>query len=210
MSERSLWLLTGALVLLLAIWGAVTLASSLGGGSPAGAGELARALEGLDQERVGRVVLAGPTDTVALERADGSWTANGFETDSAAVARLWTALSEVEVGDLAAANPANHARLGVTADSAWSLGFHSGEGEELARILLGNRGPGMASAYARLPDDDEVFLLEGGLRGAAARETDHWRDKVIVQVDTSRVQRIDVSREGEAYALTRGDDGWTV
>lgn len=209
MSEKTLLGLGAALVALLLVWGAVSLFSSFGKGKAEVGSEVTAVLAGVSKEAVTRVVLEGPSDTVTLVKADGGWTANGFEADSAALARLWSAVSDSKVRDLAAANPANHARLGVVPDSAWTLEFAAGEGEP-SRLLLGKSGPGYNTAYVRLPGEDDVYTLEGPLRNAAAHDLEHWRDRTIVSVDTARVQRVEVDRAGERYVLTRDSTGWLV
>lgn len=209
MSEKTLAGLGVILVALLAIWGGVSLFSSLGGESSDEGGELAAALAGLSEDAVTRVVLSGPSDTVTLERSDGAWSADGFDTDSAAMARFWSAVTGTTVRDLVATNPTNHARLGVVADSAWTLEFHRAEGEP-ARFLVGDQGASFNSAYVRLPGQDRVYSLEGELRSAAAHDLEHWRNKTVVAVDTSRVQRVEVDRGDERYVLTRDSAGWLV
>lgn len=209
MSEKTLVGLGATLVVLLVLWGAVTLFSSMGEQNAEVGKEVTAVLAGLSKDGVSRVVLEGPSDTVTLEKADGAWTANGFEADSAALDRFWSAASESKVRDLAAANPANHARLGVVPDSAWTLEFTRAGGGS-SRLLLGKSGPGYNTAYVRLPDQDQVYTLEGALRNAAAHEIDHWRDKTVVAVDTARVQRVEVDRAGERYVLTRDSAGWLV
>lgn len=209
MSEKTLVRLGVALVVLLVIWGAESLFSSLGKGNAEVGSEVTAALGGLSKDAVSRVVLEGPSDTVTLEKGDSGWTADGFDVDSATLARFWKAVSDAKVRDLAATNPANHARLGVVPDSAWTLEFTAGQGEPV-RLLVGKSGPGYNTAYVRLPDQDNVYTLEGPLRNAAAHGLDAWRDKTIVAVDTSRVQRVEVDRAGERYVLTRDSAAWLV
>ncbi|NNF29357.1 MAG: DUF4340 domain-containing protein, partial [Gemmatimonadetes bacterium] len=147
----------------------------------------------------------GPERTVTLERANDEWTVNGFLADSTAVARFWDALSESEIGDVAATNPANHERLGITADSAWVLTIGQEE-----RVLLGHAGPQFGTAYVRLPDADEVYLLRGDLRSATTRSLVDWRDKLVLSVDTARVTAVEVTRDGDTRRWERGDGAWTV
>ena len=74
---------------------------------------------------------------------------------------------------------------------------------------VGKTGPRFGTAYGRLPDEDEVYLIEGDLRVHVARRLDDWRNKEVVAIDTSRAVRLEVERDGEEYALVRGDSVWT-
>ncbi len=204
MSERTLRLALYCLVGVTALYGAVTFLRGGDGGSVAADSALAAAFGAMAGESQTRFEIAGPTDTLHLARDVEGWTVNGFEADSGAVSRLLRALDEVEVAAVAATNPANHGRLGVTADSAWTLA--AGDG---ATVLLGKTGNRFRTAYARLPDEDVVSLVEGDLRAAAARPLFDWRDKMIVRVDTAAVAGITVVRDGATTAYERQDSAWT-
>jgi hypothetical protein len=208
-SEKALKAALGTLLGLVIVY-LVVLAFGRGGTRGAGdASELARALTGLEEASVQGVRIEGPTDTVELERAAGAWRVNGHPSDSAAVARFWDAVSDANVRDLVASNPSNHGRLGVASDSTWRLSFRSDD-DRTVDVLLGKPGPGFSSSFARLPDEDAVYLLEGGLRGAATRRMEDWRDRTIVAVDTAAVASIVVERGGEGHTLARVDTLWTV
>lgn len=209
MSEKALKAALGTLLGLVIVYLGVLWMGS-GSPGPSGAGStLAEALEGLSAESVQGVRIEGPSDTVALERVSGDWQVNGYASDSASLARFWNAVSDMDVRDLVASNPANHARLGVSADSTWRLSFRSDD-DRTVQVLLGKPGPSFSSSFARLPDEDAVYLLEGGLRGAATRRLDDWRDRTIIAVDTTAVRSVIVERGGRTYTLALGETGWTV
>ena len=183
----------------------VTLAKGGDGGSPAADSDLAAVLAELDGGWLTRVELTGPGDAIFLEKDGGVWTVNGFDADSAAIARLLRAVDEVEVKSVAATNPDNHERMGVTAEGAWSMTI-----DGTATVLLGNSGNRYRTAYARLPEADEVSLIEGDLRAAATRSLFDWRNKVMVRADTAAVTSILVTRDGTTTVYERQDSIWTV
>jgi len=205
-SDRTLKALVGALVIAVAVWLLSNLLSG-GGGAIGASGDVVGVFEGVTQDGVDLVRLSGPSGDVTLSRVEGGWTADGFAADSATVQRLLSSLAEAEVGDLVAINPANHERMGVSADSAIVL-----ELEATGRtrtVLVGNQGPRFETAYVRMPDEDEVYLLEGDLRVHLRRPLDDWRNKNIVRVDTSRVERLALERDGDRYVVIRGDSAWS-
>lgn len=207
MSERALKQLVGALVIVVGVW---LLASFLSRGSGAirASGDIVDFFAGIDPDSLQVVRLGGGAGSVELRRVGSAWQADGFRADSATVARLMDSLRRMEVGDLVATNPANHQRMGVSADSA--LTFEVEVGGQKRTLLVGNQGPRFGTSYGRLPGEDDVYLLEGDLRVQVRRPLNDWRNKNIARVDTSRVARVEVERDGDAYTVVRGDSVWTL
>lgn len=208
MTERTLKNIIGGLIGLALLYGIVALTA--GGGDDAAAhARLADTLRGLDGEAVDLVRIERAAGTVTLRRADGGWTVDGRPADSAAVARLWTALADAADAEIASTNPDNHGRLGIDDASATAVAFIAGA-DTLARLLVGDAGPYSPSAYVRPAGGDTVSLARGELRTLVRRGADEWRDRTIVRVDTAAVRGIRVQREDGAYTLERGDTAWTV
>jgi len=206
MSERTLKQLVGALAVVVGLWLVVSLVAR-GGGSIDAPTDIAAALDGVDATTLTAARFVQPTVTVELTREGDDWRVNGFRADSGSVARFFEAVESSEGGDLVATNPANHDRMGVAGDSARTLEIEVGG--ETRTLLVGNTGPRAATAYARLPGEDAVYLLEGGLRTHLTRDLDGWRNRRMLAIDTSQVARIEVERDDEAFALVRGDSAWT-
>lgn len=208
MSEKALKSALGVLVGLVLVYALVLLTRDGGGGDDGGA--LAQGLAALSRDEIEAVTLRGPTsDSLRLASEGDAWTVNGFATEESAMSRLWDAVADARVTGLIASNPANHARLGVTEDSTWSVTFHRSDGDAM-RLFLGKAGPSFTSAYVRLPDEDEVYLVEGGLRSAVTRRIEDWRDRTIATVDTAAAARMTVERDAGQVTVTRGEEGWSV
>lgn len=209
MSKNVLQRLVIALAGLLVLYGVIRLVGGRGPELSGGALELAAELEGIDERTLEGATFSGPDREVEVARVAGEWTVNGYEADSAAVARMFTALSEIEVGALAAANPDNHERLGVAGREAWMLEFRLSGGDSRI-VALGQVGTAFQTAYVRLPGSDEVYTVRGDLRGSFTRTLTDWRDKFIARVDVASIAAIEVERGGEVIVVEREDAGWTV
>lgn len=205
MSEKTLRISLYSLLAITVLYLAVTMLGGGGNGSRTADPALDEAFAELARVSHTHFEIAGPRETILLDKGDDGWTVNGFEADSGAVARFLRAVEEVETASVAATNPGNHGRLGITADSAWSLGTGGGP-----LVLLGKTGNRFRTAYARLPGADVVSLIEGDLRSAAARPLLDWRNKVILQTDTAAVASIRVTRDGGTVAYERQDSSWTA
>lgn len=208
MSERTLKQLVGALAIAVGVWIVTSLLSG-GPGSIAASGEITEFVESLDSQSVTVIRIDGPDGPVALTREGDTWTVNGFASDSNSISRLLDAIEAVAVGDLVATNPDNHDRTGVSTDSAVTVDF-VGSGGAIRTILVGKGGRRMATAYVRLPDADDVYLLYGDLRAQVVRRLDNWRDRTMVALDTANVARISIERDSVDYTLVRGDSTWRL
>jgi hypothetical protein len=208
MSERALKQLVGALTVVVLVWVISTLLQSGSGtGSIQASGRIAAFFDGMGPGSVTEIRVAHAGETVTLRLSEDEWTANGHAGDQAAIEGFLSTLGGAEIGDLTATNPENHARVGVSAGSAYTLTVVTGSGERV--LLVGRSGRRFGTAYVRLPDGDEVYLLEGDLRAQLGREVDAWRDRTIVAIDTASVTALVVEQEGGGYTLQRGDSAWT-
>jgi hypothetical protein len=207
MSQDTLRKLLIALVVVGALWGIASLVSGPGAPPAASAGlvDFFQAVGSGSSIRAIRLSSPGG-DTVELTPTDGGWSVNGLPTDSGTVARFLTALSEATVGDLIARNVANHGRMGVVEGEAPSLAMET-DGYT-GSVLVGSGGPRYGTSYARLPGEDEVYLLEGDLQSHVRRSLDGWRSKRVTAVDTTSVARVEVRRDDDEYAVVRGDSTW--
>ena len=140
MSEKALKALVGTLTGLVLIWLLVTFLPQGEGGAGSASPTLSSFFDGVTPEGVSGVLFQGPEDAarVELRRMEGRWMVNGFRADSGAVERFWEALQGATLGDLVASNPDNHPRMGVAADSAWTLEIEMGE--ETRALLVGKGG----------------------------------------------------------------------
>jgi hypothetical protein len=207
MSDRALKQLVGALAVVVVLWVVATLLSRAGDGSIDAGGDLAQFFDGVDATSVTSVRIIRPQDTIRLSMDGATWRVNGFRADSGSVARFFQTLEDAEMGGLSATNPANHERMGVSADSARTL--------ELAvagstrSLLFGDEGPRPATIYAREPGSNEVYLVEGALWNHLQRQLDDWRNRRMLAIDTSRIASIAVERDEDAFTLVRADTVWT-
>lgn len=206
MSERTLKQLVGALAIVVGLWIVAELMSG-GSGSIGASGEIAGFFDGVDEESLEAIRMVRSDTTVTLAREAGRWTVNGFPADSGAVRRLLDELPDLRIGELIATNPENHARMGVSEDSAVVVELDV-DGDTRT-ILVGDAGRRFGTSYVRAPGDDAVYLLEGNLRTQVRRGLDQWRNRTMAAIDSAAVVRIEVEKDGDAYTLVRADSAWT-
>ena len=209
MSEQTLKRILGALGILVVMWLISSLLSGKGGDEATADGGVAALLERLDETTVRAVRIVRPDQTVSLQRSGDAWTVNGNVADSSAVTRIWNALVEAEVGGVVANNPRNHERMGLSADSAWTVDFTLADGG-MASVLVGKAGPIFPSGYVRLPDQDAVVVVSGDLRSTLIQSVTDWRDKTILRVDTAAVARVVLETDDGTHVAERSDSTWSI
>jgi len=207
MSQRTLVRLLVAAAVLSFIWVLVSFLSRPGGGDTGSTGMTAF-FDGIDPDRVDAIRIEGATGAIRLERVTGGWTVNGMRADSALVASFLDAMASAHVGSLVAHNPDNHARMGVSADSTTTVTLEADQ--QSSTVLLGKSGSGFGTVFARLPDEDDVYQIDGNIRSPATRTVEAWRNKLLASVDTASVARLRIGRNGGEYVVARTDSSWTL
>jgi hypothetical protein len=209
MTESMLRRILQGLFVLVILWAGSVWLSGRSGGGVAGDGGVGAIFEGLSESTVSAVRITGPSETMTIAQDAGVWTVNGHATDSTTLSRFWSALEEAEVGGVAANNPRNHARMGLSADSAYSVDFTRSDGGS-ATLLVGKGGPIFPSGFVRLPDQDAVIVVSGDFQPAVRLSATDWRDKTILRVDTAAVARIVLETDDGTLVAERGDSAWTA
>jgi hypothetical protein len=210
MSNRTLARLLAVAGALVAIWAAVTLLSRRPAPEPPAFGEWTALFDGLTTGVVTSVVMTDSAGTRVLRSEDGGgrWTVDGFEGDAAVITRFWSAMGDAYVSEVVASNPENHERMGVAEGSTVTVTFETAEGP--TTLLVGAAGAAPGTAFIRRPGEDEVYLLQGGLRAHFVRDQTGWREKRMLALDTAAVHTVQIERPGESYTIVRGDTIWTM
>ena len=203
MTERQVKLIFGVLALLVAAYAGIRLVGG-GGGGGTGALGMADAVDGPPD--VVRIYRAGG-DSLRLEARGGTARVNGFPADSAGVTSLFAALDTARADELVSRNPENHGRLGVAGGEADSVAVGRADSPTLT-FLLG--GSGRGGRFVRRPGEDRVYLLEGSAASSLGRTEGRWRDLEVASLDTARVARLEVERNGRRTTFVRGGSGWRV
>lgn len=209
MSKKTLKNIFGALGILLVLWAISALISSRGGRGRPGDADIVAALEDLDATTVETVEIQGPTHNLTLEQSAGVWTIDDYPADSSGLNLLWRALSEAQVERLASSNPENHARMGLSLDSAWTLELTRTNGST-STLLVGKSGPTFPSTFVRLPGQNDVVVISQDLRTPVTRALFMWRDRTVIRVDTSAVAQVVIERDGSSYTVEKADSAWTL
>jgi hypothetical protein len=205
MSKRTVAILTGALVVLLAL---VILGQRTPGTVGTGSAlvpDLEAALG--DLERV-TVAKANGETVATLEKRPDNWVVadkHGYVANAAKLRQALTALAEARILEQKTANPELHSRLGVEdvtgADAAGISVALSAPGRTLPTIILGN-AEGSRYRYARRADEAQSYLIDRN--PDVPRTAAQWVDSLIVDVRGDRVREVTITHpDGEVVRISK-------
>jgi hypothetical protein len=205
MSTRTVAILAGALVVLLALVMFGQRTSGPAGNGSALVPDLTAALGAL--ERV--TVLKANGETVAtLEKRPDNWVVadkHGYIANAAKLRQALTALAEARILEQKTANPELYSRLGVEdVENANAAGIGvalTAPGYTLPTIILGN-AEGSRYRYARRAGEAQSYLIDRN--PDVPRAAAQWVDSVIVDVRGDRVREVTITHaDGEVVHISK-------
>ncbi len=210
MSKKTLNMIIKILLSVTVMWIGLNLVNRRGVQSD-GITNSVRALFGnFDSSTVTSFNIRSPDGSITeLAHRNDGWTVNGYSISEISLTKLLDAIDEDQVGNVVANNAANHERMGLSVNSAWTLEIIETESKQ-STILIGNTGPIFPSVFTRISGQDEVVLISGDLRGAVTQSLTEWRNKTIIKTDTAAVSTILLEYTDETHQLERSDTTWTM
>ena len=163
----------------------------------------------IDADQIEQVVItneAGPA--ITLVKQDEQWAITSplvSPADSIALTRLTENLSQLELESVVSTNPDRYENYGVS-ESTQQVSVTADGKEET--LFIGNQGPDYSSIYLRIADDPRVFLTNGRLN--APGDLDAWRDKTILKLPVSSVEKVEVVSPTESYSVSTSANGWEI
>ncbi len=77
------------------------------------------------------------------------------------------------------------------------------EGGEIQKFYCGKTNETYTHTYIRRAGSDEVWLVEGSPRSSFSREPESWRDKKVVALDKTMIEKIELTFANESVSLLR-------
>lgn len=172
-------------------------------------------LDRINEATAARITYQGQTTT--LERSDGGWRVKekaGYPAADEQARELALGLAQLRRLEPKTRNPDRYGELGLdNADSqdakAAHIAVEDRHGQTLAALFVGLRRPGkgasrLSELFVRLPEDPQVWLVEGRLPSATAGKD--WLAKKILQLDRQRIRSVTITHEdGEVIRVERKD-----
>src|SRR5262245_22806409 len=168
----------------------------------------------VEPDKVTRIAIHKADGDVELVRTGDAWKLTRpaeYPANTDLVNGMLKAVEELKLVDVISTNPANRGTYQVdstgTAVTIWS-----GENKTLD-VVVGKSTADWTHTFVRRADRDEVYRADGVLSYNFNRRADDWRDKTVLRVEPTQIQRIGLENlaDGEHVALVRADSThWNV
>lgn len=165
-----------------------------------------------------RIVKAGGTPALDLQRGDNGWTVaerNNYPADEAKLRKLITSLTEAKVLEEKTSNPESYAALGVediTNAAAGGVQIELDGPKQPIKLIVGKQAQGTQSQYVRRAGEPKSWLVNKSIDTSSS--ADQWLRKEVIDVSADRVQSAEVtiekSKPYSAVKKTRADEDFTV
>jgi len=156
-------------------------------------------------------------DPVVIARRDDRWLVDsrgGYAADIGKVREALLAMADATSIEAKTANPELHGRLGLEmpdVENSKGTLLVAGVGDQQYRLLLGNVAQ-TSYRYARLPDEDQTWLIDQNPDLPAA--AGDWLDASIIDIDPDAVRAVTITHpDGEVISIEKtseDDNDFTV
>ena len=174
-----------------------------------GAGPTAFDVIADDIEELAVTALDGSTSR--LRREDGGWRLVepvDAAADAAAASTVAGSLASLEIQRVIA-EEATDLQAYTLDPPRLEIAFRAREGA-LRRLQIGSATPAGDNLYARLADEDRIFLIASSLEGTFNRTPLDLRDKRVLVFNAATTESFSVAAAGATRRFARQDGSWSI
>jgi hypothetical protein len=168
----------------------------------------------IDPEKVTRVTIRRPGESVELERAGSEWKLTKpvtYPANGDLVQGMLKQVEELNLEDVISKSPASRATYQVDSTGT-TVELWTGDKRALG-MVVGKSSSDWTHTFVRYSDRNEVYRADGVIAYSFNRKGDEWRDKTIFKLEPKNIQQIhlDYPKEKQSIALVRADSThWKV
>lgn len=129
------------------------------------------------------------------------------KSDGAEVAGITSGLAGLEQQRLIDENPSDLAEYGL-APARMEVTFKAGGQEQ--RLLVGRKTPPGTDLYAKLGNQNKVFLIPSYLDATFNKKTFDFRDRTVLTLDRDKIDRFGVVTAARTLQFTKSGGEWTM
>jgi hypothetical protein len=152
-------------------------------------------------------------DKTTIKKVGGAWQITdpvSAPADEAEVSGIVTALTTADVARTVDENPGDLKPFGL-AEPRVAITFKAAGTASPQQLLIGDKTATSGDLYARLPNQNKVFLIAGSFDASFNRGTFDLRQKSVLRFERDKVDRLGVeSSPGTAVELSRTSGEWKI
>jgi len=160
----------------------------------------------------GMTVKSASGDKTTLKKVGGAWQITGpvsVPADEAEVSGIVTSLASVDIERTVDESPGDLKQYGL-ADPRVDITFTAAGTVRPQQLLIGDKTATSGDLYARLPNQNKVFLIAGSFDASFNRGTFDLRQKAVLTFDRDKVDRLTVQSPAAAVELSRASGEWKI
>ena len=127
--------------------------------------------------------------------------------DTSMVNEIVNMFAELEVGEVESDNPKKQGLYQVDTLTGTQITFYNNQ-DQLTSIIVGSSSQGYQYSYVRKPDSDLVYSGKGVKSFLLTKPISAFRNKNIVQIDTTQIVSMNFEYPDESFTISRGDSLW--
>jgi hypothetical protein len=183
-------------------------------GRPAGsAEEREKAFQALEADNIEEIqIKAASGETSRLRKSDEGWQLTEpvkAEADASEATSIASNLSSLEIQRVVEENPGDLAQYGLNPPRV-DVAFRVKDKKDFRHLFVGEKTPTGGDLYAKLQDDNKVFLISSYLDNTFNRTAFDLRDKSILEFERDKVDSLEIVNGKTTVQLTRGNNEWTI
>jgi len=135
-----------------------------------------------------------------------------YTADPDMVQKMIDAIVDLPQGQLVTTDTTKQASLGVlSAIVGIEVAVYDQQMNELARVIIGNQGPGFVSTYVRKPDSDETYQVPANLPITFGTKIINMRDRTLFRISPETFSSLSVEnlKDSQGFNLLRSEGIWT-
>src|SRR5688572_2596155 len=151
-------------------------------------------------------------ETTRLQKTDGKWQlVEPVQTaaDTNEMTTIASTLASLEIQRVVDENASDLKQYGLE-PARIEIAFRSKGDKDLRRVQLGEKTPTGSDLYARLPDQNRVFLVSSFLDSTFNKNTFALRDRRILIFDRAAVDALELTSGSSKTRLTKSGTEWRL
>ncbi|MFB3921035.1 MAG: DUF4340 domain-containing protein [Terriglobia bacterium] len=148
-------------------------------------------------------------EAITCRREGGNWVIvepKKVPADSNTVSSLLSSLTGATIGQVVDAKPANLKNFGLDTPSATLQVLTDAKPAQFT-LSLGDETPTSGEVYAQVAGNPRVVTLASYLKTSLVKNLFDLRDKRIITLSSSEVQRIEVDAKGKRWTIAKNPEG---
>jgi len=151
-------------------------------------------------------------ETTRLQKIDGNWQLVEpvkAAADTGELSTITSSIASLEIQRVVEENASDLKQYGLE-PARMEVAFRPKGDKELRRLQIGEKTPTGSDLYARLPDQNRVFLVSSYLDSTFNKNTFSLRDRRILVFDRSMVDGLELTTGTSTTRLTKNGSEWRL